>query len=261
MSTQLVVILIMIGISFVSWIFGKAKEQREIQRINRARDRQRQEALRTGRGLGETSAGQRAPRIQAQQKTTEAQTLAERRQAQLRALREQQLARMRSQMGGQQQRTTPAAPRRAPRPAVAPPSRRPQQPARQSPTARPRPRQAPSRSAGAAQAQRSRLPRAGAAKPVASRKQASAPPSKGELSSGDARRRDRRVKRAKEREDRADQRRYERLTHDHPDEHPAAPRPAATLFGEGVTLKDWRRAIVMNEILLPPVSERESHFD
>jgi len=107
MSSQFVLLLIFGGIAFISWLFGKLKEQAEINRARQQSRRQYEESLRTGRSEGEpaTATSQSTQTGMSQ----DLRTLAQRRQEQLRALREQQAERMRRGGAGRFQ-TTAGAP-------------------------------------------------------------------------------------------------------------------------------------------------------
>jgi len=165
MSSGLITILLFFGFTFLSWLFGKLKEQAEVNKQRQATQRRREEMLRTGRGVQPQPAGGpyavRRPEGQPQAAMS-AEELASRRQAQLRAMREEQLRRLRqgAQRPGQGPgqgaaptggaRSTspqrPAQPGAAParsgsapvrqvqtgRPGQGPPSRTPQQPARRA---------------------------------------------------------------------------------------------------------------------------------
>jgi len=89
MNSQLVIILIFAGISTLSWVFGKLREQAELKRARDDARKRRDEELRTGRSEQEPSPA--AARPTAAQ--SRAQELAARRQAQLEQLRRQQQSR------------------------------------------------------------------------------------------------------------------------------------------------------------------------
>ncbi len=179
---QFWLLLIFGGIAFLSWLFGKLKEQAEINRAKQQSRRRYDESLRTGRSEEEPAAAPTA--TQGAGMPQDLRTLAQRRQEQLRALREQQAERMRRAAGGRQTTTTrppdpsswtrgqsAAPPQPARRPTPPPPIRRqptmrtPQQPAgppsgRQTPTRRsPTPRtQSPPKSAQRQTPQRRQAP-------------------------------------------------------------------------------------------------------
>lgn len=88
MSTQFVILLIFAGISTLSWVFGKLREQAELKRARDEARRRRDEELRTGRAVETPAPGTRQSAAQSR-----AQELAARRQAQLEQLRRQQQAR------------------------------------------------------------------------------------------------------------------------------------------------------------------------
>ncbi len=94
-NTQIIIFLIIVGISFLNWAIGQAKEKREIKRINEQRRRQRAEAA------GEDT------------ETAPSNTLAEQRRERLRQLRKQQAQRTREQINVL---TGKNAPKPAPKP-------------------------------------------------------------------------------------------------------------------------------------------------
>lgn len=95
-NPQLLILLLFMGLSFASWLFGQLREQRRIKRARDESKRRYEEHLRTGRPLeGGPAQGQAAP---ARQTLTPAE-LAARRQAQLREARRLPEERPRGQPG------------------------------------------------------------------------------------------------------------------------------------------------------------------
>lgn len=239
---QIIVLLLFVGFSVLSWVFRKLQEQAQVRRVQMERERRQMEMLRTGKP-GENEPPPAAPTSDAER----LRDLAARRQAQLQELRRRAQERVRAGQGRPQQ------PSREPPPLIFIPGTTgptvPQQRPGQRPAARSRvPQPAPARTpvparpgrATPGQDQRARQPQ-----PVPR------PPQP-------TRRRDdlRRLTRAPEPAP--------------PPAVPVAPAPPATARGAphrpagGVLLDpsrisaaDWRRAIVMNELLSPPLSLRE----
>lgn len=122
MSTQFIILLIFGGISMLSWVLGKLREQAELKRARDEARRRREEELRTGRS-GDAPDSMDARQTAAR---TRAQELAARRQAQLEQLRRQQQARAQVTLPGGvvivRNPPPPPAPTRAPSPARRPPS-------------------------------------------------------------------------------------------------------------------------------------------
>ncbi len=228
MNSNFWIILIVVSMSFLSWLFGKIREQREIARIRQVRARQREESLRTGRGIQADSSrqptGAQTPRPGASQ-----QERMQARQAQLKALREQQLERMRRQ--AQVRKTTPKQPQKTPGPAQAGP--------RPAPSIRP----------------------ASAPQPRARRTRQTAPAQRRQPAPSRAAEQVRAVEmRLREEEKKAERARKRRLE--------LAKKSAPPITAQGsagvalstaapLTTEDWRRAIIMSEILAGPVSLRE----
>lgn len=101
---NLIVVALVAGSSVISWIFRKLAEQAALKRAEAARERQKLETLRTGRGDDEDEDKARRSRVLASPAPTAARTagpedleqLAKRRAEQLRQLRELQAAKQRS---------------------------------------------------------------------------------------------------------------------------------------------------------------------
>gem|GEM_PF-1355433 len=89
---NLYIFLAIMGFSFLSWIYNQLRLQRERLRIQQERERRRLEALRTGRGLRETAAARPSHTVLSPA-AQHAQQIAQRRQAQLERLRRQQALR------------------------------------------------------------------------------------------------------------------------------------------------------------------------
>lgn|GEM_PF-2007583 len=232
---QFLIVALFVGSGFLNWVLQKAKEQRQIKKVQEERERRKRELLRTGRPMPEENEAV-APQGD----------LAARRQAQLRELRrqqEQRLRELRERAQRQQQvrqpgsqptavpasRVPPAAPTRSPPPA---PSRVPTAAPRRLPTV-----QAPTRRAPAP-------PRApgplGTSPPVAPPRRRRPPTGAMPIATHaiDASMDDdhptHRIV--------ADAKRSPR-----PTLHPLAPQSP----------RDWRAAIIASEILARPLSERE----
>lgn len=122
--TQWIILALVIGASVVSWIFRKVQEEAERRRVRDEMARREMERLRTGREPGESETATQMQR---------AQELAARRQAQLQELRRRQQERSRQQ---QQVRTEPVqlGPAGTRQPTLSPPTGLPRsQPGRQPP--------------------------------------------------------------------------------------------------------------------------------
>lgn len=103
-NIQFFILLFILGGSFSTWLFGKLREKRELKVMRDAERRRKEELLRTGRSSEVPTAAQGATPGGA--RDSEAmRALAEKRQAQIRALRERK--------GGQQQTGTLGGPPRA----------------------------------------------------------------------------------------------------------------------------------------------------
>ncbi len=241
---QILIVLLFVGSSFFGWVVKELQKQAERKRMEAEIQRRRTEALRTGRVEAETkpAAPARTTASQTPAQPASLEEIAARRQAQLDELRRrraqqaaQQAARQRAQASAQAgapagrpqtqpvpvQRRTPAPPQRSPR---QPQATRPQAGTTQGGL---RPVQAPTR------------PRQAPA-PVAAPKRRRPQP--------------------------------ERVTEhvqDHGfDELSAKARPAfvhhdsalmSAVIPARLTHADMRRAIVLSEILAPPVSMRPAH--
>lgn len=148
-NPQFVVLLIFFGLSGLSWIMNKLREQKQIKQINDARRKRREEELRTGRSTPASPGGDSS---QQGEPLPSLEELAARRQRQLEELRARQQAKARQ--GGKatppvvrptgtvpQSRPTirpapPVAPPQAPQPPVRP---IPPSPAQRVPTGRAKP--------------------------------------------------------------------------------------------------------------------------
>lgn len=239
---QVIIVLIFLGFSGVAWVVRKLAEQKQIADAQRRRERAREEYLRTGRG-GEPAPEETGSTFAGAPDTSDAQArlreLAQRRQAQLKALREKQGsgtatpapsaqlpgAPIRTELWpggpvieiGPRQAPTPAMP--APRPVARP---QPPEPRRTAPPqAKPRPQQRPATST-AAQA------RAKVAQVIATTTQ----------SAGEVERTETSARRAKA----------------------ARPQAASSIGAAGPLVAgqiDWRQAIILSEILAKPVGLRD----
>lgn len=114
--TQLFIILAAFGLSFLSWLIGKLKEQAQIKRMRDQIQRQQEAELRTGRSSQPVAQPSRGAELQ------ELKELAARRQAQLRELRESGVPQRPGMPGVPGIPGVPggAAPRPVPRPMNAP---------------------------------------------------------------------------------------------------------------------------------------------
>lgn len=237
-------IWVIIGITVIQWIYGKAQEQAELNRAKRERERARDAALRTGRGADVSNSPKPGQMSESE--------LQARRQAQLKVLRERQ---------AQQQRQAPTRsvpPRSVPTPRPASPSPQPTRripPPQPAPTRTgPTPARPPQRPSAPARPSSAPLPGRAAPSPVARSQQqpsAAKPPAE-------------RVRAALQSQPTAAR-----------TSAPKASRPLGTLATIASerreqslaapassdlvprTNSDWRRAIVASEILAPPVSMRE----
>jgi hypothetical protein len=248
---QIIVIVVMVGLSALSWLFQKLSEQAQKKKQLDQTQKREQERLRTGRDPSQAPGG--SPQ------TTRQQELAARRQAQLEELRRRQqdrLARQGQAGPGQQGPPSPVVfipgssgpivvtPRQS-----APPSR---------PMPRPQPQQRPQR---LPQPQQRQQPR-----PVPTRPQPSRP-------TPTPRPAQRSARAAPEAQPRESGNQGElgseshRLLADRPDV--AAARAAADVAWHDArpaadvpkTRADWRRAIIAREILAPPVAMRPPDHD
>ncbi len=235
-------IWLIIGITVIQWIYGKAQEQAELNRAKRERERARDTSLRTGRGV-DLNHGSKPGQMSESD-------LQARRQAQLKVLRERQAQQQRqapqrsipprSVPTSQPQAPPPA--RRIPSPQPAPP-RTSQAPARpqQLPSAPTRPSSSPlpGRASPSPVSRSQQLP--SAAKPPSERvraalqskpapARASAPPASRPLGT------------------------LATIASERREQSLAEPAPSDLVPR---SLSDWRRAIIASEILAPPMSVRE----
>lgn len=228
-------IWVIIGITVIQWIYGKAQEQAELNRAKRERERARETALRTGRGVDITEASRSGGVSESD--------LQARRQAQLKVLRERQ---------AQQQRTSlPPPTRTAPQrtPAPTPPRPTPQRtaPVRGAPgTVRRTP--APSQP-GRTPTPRAPAPRAPSPpRPTPSPAQRYVEPARRESIA--------RTMAAASAAAAAKPKRTLGSLSMQPSE-PIAPGDESSFSAVPRSRADWRRAIVASEILAQPVSMRE----
>ncbi len=257
-SGHLWVLLVFVAISFLQWLVRRLQEQSTITKQKQALERRRTETLRTGRDPEEDAAAQRrAAQTQTQPQAAPGNDAAAR-QARLRELRQKQLEEMRRRNQGRPasnqqtvevrvpQRTAGAGPARrtptvgAPQPAGQRPPSRPapprQAPARspQPPTRQPPTRQAPARPAGTA------------APPPPRRDRPQPPRSAPQKPAAPMGLRDTTTPRS--------------LAHT-PDPSEVAPPPTQTrpvMSVDGaMTPADWRRAIILSEVLAPPIALRD----
>lgn len=229
LSTQqwinLIVIALIVGFSALSWLARKLQEQAARKRALEEIERRREEMLRTGKDPAVLVAG---PALSEQE--ARLREIAARRQAQLQELRRR--AQMRQQSGGpvSVRTTPPPTPPRVATPPVPAPSPR--------PSSATRPPQAPGRPASRPPArpvpEPVRRPRPA---PVETRSRPSPPPS-------------RPAARVVEGESHA-----ERLVPDVPIE-PPKPRVVPRWFTPPRSAAEWRRAVVLHEILSLPVAFR-----
>jgi outer membrane biosynthesis protein TonB len=230
LSTQqwinLIVIALIVGFSALSWLARKLQEQAARKRALEEIERRREEMLRTGKDPAVLVAG---PALSEQE--ARLREIAARRQAQLQELRRR--AQMRQQSGGpvSVRTTPPPTPPRVATPPVPAPSPR--------PSSATRPPQAPGRPASRPPAkpvpEPVRRPRPA---PVETRSRPSPPPSRPAAS------------RVVEGESHA-----ERLVPDVPIE-PPKPRVVLRWFTPPRSAAEWRRAVVLHEILSLPVAFR-----
>ncbi len=142
-NPQFVVLLIFFGLSGLSWIMNKLREQKQIKQINDARRKRREEELRTGRSSPASPGGDSS---QQGEPLPSLEELAARRQKQLEELRARQQAKARQ--GGKSPppvvRPTGTVPQSRPTIRPAPPMtppRPPQMPVRPAPATPPGPPQ------------------------------------------------------------------------------------------------------------------------
>lgn len=253
---QLIILLLFVGFSVVSWVIRKLQEQSQVRRIQTERERRELEMLRTGRALEPET-----PPVATGADSDRLRDLAARRQAQLQELRRRAQERTRAERGpGGPGRESPvvsipgsAGPivverTRTPRPPVAAPPPRPV-PLGRSP--------APVRRSGQGAAQ----------PPIASRTARMGP------SPADQRRRP-----AQPPQREPSRRRAEPVTRPAAPPPPAAeaPSPAAVpppqlvgshrgsfstgavmVAGQKLTPDEWRRAFIVKELLSAPIALRD----
>lgn len=230
---DLIILFAVLGLSFFQWLFRKLREQSEINRRKRALQVQRDEAMRRGQIVDRRTPQPPQPAQRSQPTpATSVSTDVQARQERLRELRRQQLEQLRQRQ--QAQRSAAAK--------QSPPSRH---PARTAPTSRQqsaRPPSAPSRRKAPAptdhlQAEREKLRRASAQRQRAEEEA-------------------RRARAAAEEQ----RERLERALRESAAEPPARFEPPAfniTLPPIG-DIDGWRRAIVLSEVLSPPLALRPS---
>lgn len=272
---QLIVILIFLGISAVSWTLKKLGEQRAIREAQARAARERDELLRTGRPP-ESAAPERPPLVAQDDATARLKELAAKRQAQLNELRRQAQAKARAQ--GTPAPTPQAAPTSAPRPgqtrelwpggpvvvvAPAPPGGA---PAPVAPTLAPVPQRraatagAPSTDPRQLDAARKRAERARA---EVSKRVQMAEDAADARRAAELREKRRRaenaadsVTRAAERVDGGTSRRNQPRP---ATQGPSAAHSARAMLDRLSTPEAWRQAIVVSEVLGQPVSVRDRH--
>jgi hypothetical protein len=241
---QLVVFLIILGGSFISWLFKQLAAKAEQKRRMDAAERRRLEALRTGRGLDEADLAAAAPAEVPSAAADRQRELAARRQAQLQELRRRQLERARQ--GGQPpgQRPSPSTgePTRQTPLVIIPGStgpivvERPGPPPRRSPQPPGPYREAPRHPATVSAPPRPQArpePRPKRDKASRQRQQPAPPPA------------------AIERE------KFIHISEAAPQMEVArSPGPAVAVVVAPRTPEDWRRAILAREILGRPLAER-----
>ena len=217
---QYLIVIMLFGSGFLNWVLQKAKEQRQLKKVQEERERSRRELLRTGR-----------PADDAGDELAPPGDLAAGRQAQLHELRRQQEQRLRELREKAQRRQQQVR-----QPGAQPPAT----PSRVLPTAPPRAPAAP------AQPRRVAVPPRVPAQPVASapvaaRRRRPPPSVSGGIPLGHT------IESSRD-----DEHPTHRIVSDvkkvsRPAVHPLAPQ----------TARDWRAAIIAAEILGRPVSERE----
>ncbi len=228
------VLLVFIGLSFLQWMIRKSQEQAAINRKRQEAMRKREEQLRTGRDPDDEQQKSRPAQ------PTPASAEAAARQARLRELRQKQLEELRLRNARNRAGSTPAnvevrAPQRTAQPQPSTARGRPTPPTVARPTATTpparTPRPAPDRSAP--------RPRHASQQAPELKKRPAAPQTKTPL-------RDTTTARA-----------FPQAT------EPVAPPPTPIAapshrpIGPALTPEDWRRAIVLSEVLAPPMSMRE----
>lgn len=235
MNTSTWIFWIIVGVTILQVVFGKMREQAEVNRARKEREMRRQQALRTGEGLGRQDESMDRPTVQVQA----TQDLQARRQAQLRALRERQQQRMK-----QQQNRGPSRPTAGQRPAqTSTPQRSP---------ARPAPPQTPAQTpAQKAARQRQML--------IQREQQRRADEQRAEQEG-------RAAQRARQEAERTREKLRAQAAIKKQSLGTIEIQPADSVaLAEGIpdvprTRDDWRRAIIAAEILSRPVSVREGEF-
>lgn len=242
------VLLVFVAISFLQWLVRRLQEQSTITKQKQALERRRTEMLRTGRDPDEEAADKR--RVAQSQSPAGADAAA--RQARLRELRQKQLEEMRRKNQRQPsasqtvevrvpQRTTGASPARRTPTVGAPPTAGPRPPSRPAPPTRSspsRPAPAPGRSAPARPAGTAAPPPPRRDRPQPTRQTPPKPAPKPGM---------------------RDTTTPQSLAHTpHPSEIAPPPTRARPLVGidGAMSPEDWRRAIVLSEVLAPPISLR-----
>lgn len=257
-GNQIWILLAFVALSFLQWLIRRLTEQSAINRKKQAEARRREEILRTGRDPDQQTR---------QPDTASVSAEAAARQARLRELRQKQLEEMRRKgqprpVPGAQVRVPPrAAPTQAPGrsgpivigpgPGSGPPPTRPQrqtigapQPARPKPAQPAQPQRRPTAAPTPPQ-QRSRNLPATSARPAGT--EAPPPP-----------RRTRPAATGALRDTTTPQSLAATpLISEIPDAAAPGVASATRAVGAGMTAADWRRALILGEVLAPPVSLRD----
>ena len=223
---NLLFLILVVGAPILSWIAGKVKEAAEVKRLQDQARRNHEEQLRTGRAPEEASQ-ERKDAARPARTAADLQALAERRQAQLRALRQRQVGRAVS---------TAPAPTAAPTPPTqrqgrSRSSQRPRQTGASSPAQQ---RQGQRRTVRSPQSRSAPAVRAVPEPPAPRRRQAKSAP--GVTAAAPV------LSAARRQHDRAAAEPPSAIT------SPLAQRPSRD---------ELRRAIVLNELLGPPVAMRD----
>jgi len=255
-NIQLIIILIFLGISGISWVLRKLQEKAAERALEERRKRREDEYLRTGRTSDEGMAARPVDSADAQAKLRE---LAAKRQAQLRELRQKkspqpaepraeeaasakgESVRVEMWPGGPVIEIGPqkAAGRGSPKPA--PPAAA--QPARPKPVAGPIAQQTPREFAEAEQERHVRKVR------QAAEAAATAARADFETEAREERQRTARYAKANAAATKAARAR--------PEPRPRRQRDESVMDLVGASPAEWRRAIVLSELLARPVSERD----
>jgi hypothetical protein len=231
---NIVFLILVLGIPAISTIAKKLRDQHEAKRLRDEKERRRMEFLRTGR----TAPTQAAAPPTAQPGTPAAarqrlQDIAARRQAQIEELR-----RRRQQASGQA--TSAPAPARPSAGGIAPTTSRQAPPTRMPAPQRP----VAQRPAGAPQ-------QGPSAQDIARRREMERRRKAQEAAKRQARRSAEQAQQARDAIPVPPQPRSTEQVH--------TATPSGTSFVSKMRLEDWRRAIIMQEVLSPPVSMREDH--